>query len=73
MIYRISRAGNKTRGAPDGTLTYELMPPAKGLKVPKAAPWFAVESLGKEAAEGRKKGSLEVRLNSRDDAAFRYA
>ena len=29
-----------------------------------------MESLGKEAAEGRREGSLEVRLKSRDDAAF---
>ena len=26
--------------------------------------------IGKEAADGRREGSLEVRLKSRDDAAF---
>ena len=38
-----------------------------GLKSSKGR---AVESLGKEAAEGRREGSVEVRLKSRDDAAF---
>ena len=36
----------------------------------KSSQGRAVESLGKEAADGRREGSLEGRLKSRDDAAF---